>query len=132
MNGHTNPSIVSISTLLYAPKFCSLDVPASCPEWQPPPNFNNKRQDIECINAAIEAMNKGGQVNYLNLHYEGIRIAKKEGKVMHRHNPETPIWREREVRRKLHLTPQYKAKVVRKTAKIFMGGLKNLGNWAQC
>jgi hypothetical protein len=40
-------------------------------------------------------MNKGGQVNYLNMHYEGFRIAKKEGKVMQHHNPETPIWRER-------------------------------------
>eukprot|EP00092_Neocalanus_flemingeri_P019302 GFUD01020908.1.p1 GENE.GFUD01020908.1~~GFUD01020908.1.p1 ORF type:complete len:330 (+),score=86.68 GFUD01020908.1:460-1449(+) len=131
LHSHTEPGIVSVSTLLYAPKFCSLDVPASCPEWQPPHNFSNRRHDMECVNVAIAAMNKGAQVNYLNLHYEGIRINKKSNKTMHRHNPSSPIWREREIRKRLHLTPQYKTKIVRNAAKLFVGGLKNHGGWAK-
>ena len=129
VHGHSEPSIVSVSTLLYPPKFCSLDVPASCPQWQPPANFLNKRHDIECVNAAIAAMNRGGKVNYLNLHYEGIRIDRKSGKVMHRHSPAIPIWKEKAIRSKLHLTPKFKAKIAKNAAKIFKGGLKTLGNW---
>ena len=129
VNNHMEPSVVSISTVLYAPKFCALDLPKNSPEWVPPPGFINRRHDVECLNAAIAALNKSDQVNYLNLHFEGIRIDKVGGKKMHRHNPVQPIWREREVRRKLHLTPRYKVRVMDKVAKLFAGGLKNLGNW---
>ena len=129
VHGHVQPSVVSISTLMYAPKFCALDVPDSIADWKPPPNFNNKRQVVEATNAAIAAMNKADNVNYLNLHFEGIRKDRKTGKTMHRHHTSTPIWRETEVRKKLHLTTKFKVKIVQRAAKIFMAGLQNVGSW---
>ena len=131
MHDHAEPSIVSVSTLLYAPKFCSLDVPENCLEWKPPAGFHNKRELMEKVNAFIKAMNGEAKVNYLKLHMEGVRFDKKSGKSLHKHNPVEPIWREKEVRRRLHLTPHYKAKVVMNAVKIFTGGLKNLGNWGK-
>ena len=74
-------------------------------------------------------MNKSNKVNYLNLHFEGIKICKREGSKMHKHQPVQPVWRELQVRRKLHLTPKYKVKVMGRVAKLFSGGLKSLGNW---
>ena len=56
MNGHVEPSIVSICTILYAPRFCSLDVPTRYTEWQPPAGFNNQRDLIERVNASIAAL----------------------------------------------------------------------------
>ena len=91
-----------------------------------PPCLN---KDIEKVNAAITELNKAEGINYLNLHYEGTRQVKGSGLTMHRHNTVTPIWRETEVRRKLHLTPQFKVKVVNRAATIFSGGLKKLGEW---
>ena len=129
LHGHSTPSIVSVSTILYAPKFCALDVPDSVPAWKPPPGFDNKREVIERVNKAIADMNKAEKVNYLNLHYEGIRKCKKTGKTLHRHNTQNPIWRETEIRRKLHLTPQFKIKVMNRAATLFMGGLKEVGDW---
>ena len=126
-NDHSEPGIVSIRPLLYVPNFCALDNPA--PNWVPPPAFINRRADIEKVNAAISELNKAEGINYLNLHYEGTRQVKGSGLTMHRHNTVTPIWRETEVRRKLHLTPQYKVKVVNRAATLFSGGLKNLGEW---
>ena len=71
---YSMPSVLSISTVVYAPKFCSLEVPANLPEWQPPPGFKNRRQEIEALNAAIAATKEENGVNYLKLHMEGIRI----------------------------------------------------------
>ena len=56
MNGHVEPSIVSVCTILYAPRFCSLDVPTMYTEWQPPAGFNNQRDLIERVNASIAAL----------------------------------------------------------------------------
>ena len=130
-HAHPQPSLVSISTIMYAPKFCSLDVPDSIHDWKPPPNFVNKREVVEAANKAILAMNKEDKVNFMNLHYEGIRIDKKTGKTMHRHHTSTAIWRESDVRRKLHLTTTFKVKIVHRAAKIFVGGLQNTGSWAK-
>lgn len=130
MHQHAQPSILSVSTLLYAPKFCSLDLPNNCPaEWIPPRGFQNKRKLLEEVNEGIKSMNLQAQVNYLKLHMEGVRFDKATDKTLHKHNPAKPIWRESEVRRRLHLTPQYKAKVAQRAAKLFMGGLDNIGNW---
>ena len=131
MYEHNPPSVVSFSTLLYAPKFCSLVVPAAFPEWLPPPGFVNRRRDMECFNAAVKAINIGSGVNYLNLHYEGVRIDPKSGKVMHKHNPVKPIWREEAIRKRLHLTHENKVKVASMAAKLFKGGLTKLGSWNQ-
>ena len=35
MHDHNPPSMVSVSTVMYAPKFCSLDVPVNKPDWPP-------------------------------------------------------------------------------------------------
>ena len=129
MNNHRESCIVSICTVFYAPKFCALDVPKNFPEWVPSPGFNNKRNYIECLNAAIAALNKSDRLNYVNLHFEGIRMDKVSGINRHKHNPEQPVWREREVRRKLHLTPWYKVRVMDKITKLFSGGIRNLGAW---
>ena len=128
MYEHNPPSVVSFSTLLYAPKFCSLVVPAAFPEWLPPPGFVNRRRDMECFNAAVKAINTGSGVNYLNLHYEGVRIDPKSAKVMHKHNPVKPIWREEAIRKRLHLTHENKVKVAFMAAKLFKGGLTKLGS----
>ena len=74
MYDHSPPGVISISTLLYAPKFCFLHVPIAFPEWLPPPGFINRRREMECLNSGIAAVNKGSGVNYLKLHYEGVRI----------------------------------------------------------
>ena len=103
---HEEPSVVSIATVLYAPRFCALDIPKNFPEWFPPAGFINRRNTIECLNAAIAALNKSDKVNYINLHFEGIKMCKKEGTKMHKHQPVQPVWRELQVRKKLHLTPK--------------------------
>ena len=132
-HGHEVPSVLSISTLLYAPKFCSLDVPPGdkYSEWVPPPNFNNRRSTIEEVNAAAKEMNLKEKVNYLKLHQEGIRIDTKTGKTLHKHFPEKPVWREPEVRKRLHLTLPYKVNVTLKAAKMFAAGLQNIGDWGK-
>ena len=127
MNDHAKPSVLSVSTLLYAPKYCSLEVPQNCTEWIPPAGFENKRGVMEAVNEGIKSMNIENKVNYLKLHMEGIRL--ERGKAMHKHYPAKPIWRELEVRRRLHLTPEYKEKVCRKAAQLFSGGLTNIGDW---
>ena len=129
MYNHNPPSVISISTVLYAPKFCSLDVPTAFPEWLPPPGFNNRRRDIECLNSGIAAVNKGSGVNYLNLHYEGVRMDPKSKKVMHKHNPARPVWRELDIRKRLHLTHDNKVKVTNQAINLFKGGLTNIGCW---
>ena len=129
LHKHEEPSLVSISTVLFPPKFCSLHVPSNKTDWIPPPNFKNRRHNIECLNAAIAAINKGAKLNYLNVHLEGIRVDKPSNKVLHKHNPKLQVWRETEVRRRLHLTPTYKVKVMARAAKLLVGGLKNTGVW---
>ena len=128
MNDHPKPSVLSVSTILYAPKFCSLDVPENCPEWVPPVGFNNRRALIEEVNEGIRVMNVKAGVNYLKMHMEGVRFD-KGGKKLHKHYPAKPIWREQEVRKKLHLTPEYKEKICVRAAKLFSGGLTNVGDW---
>ena len=69
---------------------------------------------MEAVNEGIKSMNIENKVNYLKLHMEGIRL--ERGKAMHKHYPAKPIWRELQVRRRLHLTPKYNEKVCRKAA----------------
>ena len=54
-------------------------------------------------------MNLESKVYYLKTNMEGIWMDK--GKVVHKHYPQVLIWREAEVRRRLHLTPQYKQRL---------------------
>ena len=76
----------------------------------------------------LRVMNVKAEVNYLKLHMEGVRFD-KGGKKLHKHYPAKPIWREQEVRKKLHLTPEYKEKICVRAAKLFSGGLTNVGDW---
>ena len=87
--------------------------------------FNNRRALIEEVNEGIRVMNVKAEVNYLKLHMEGVRFD-KGGKKLHKHYPAKPIWREQEVRKKLHLTPEYKEKICVRAAKLFSGGLNNI------
>ena len=65
MHDHAEPSIVSVSTLLYAPKFCFLDVPENCLEWKPPAGFHNRREMMEKVNAFIKYVNFKKQKIYI-------------------------------------------------------------------
>ena len=90
---HSLASTVSISTVIYAPRLCSLDVYLSMPDRLPPVGFWNRKRDIKCLNIAIATLNKGRQFNYIKLHMEGISLDKTTGKIMHKHNPVRQIWR---------------------------------------
>lgn len=48
---------------------------------------------------------------------------------MHKHNPARLIWRELEIRRWLHFTPDHKIRIVMLAMKLFRGRLTMLGNW---
>ena len=124
-------SVLSIYILSYVPRFCSLDIPLGdrFSERVRPPNFNSRRSTIEEVNAAAKEMNMKEKVNYLKLHQEGIRIDTKTGKTLHKHFPEKPVWRDPEVRKRLHLTLPYKVSVTMKASKMFAAGLKNIGDW---
>ena len=45
MNEHAKPSVLSVSTLLYVHKYCSLEVPQNCTKWIAPAGFENKRSN---------------------------------------------------------------------------------------
>ena len=101
-----------------------MDVPASQTDWIPPAGIRNRRHETECLNAAITAINRGAGVITVNIHLEGIRVEKGTGKVLHKHKTGKQVWREAEVRRRLHLTPEYKVKDMGGIAKLFRVGLK--------
>ena len=86
---------------------------------------SSEREVVESTNKAIAAMNKESKVN------EGIRKDSKSGKTLHRHHTTRAIWRETEVRRMLHLTPEFKVKIAKRAGKILMGGLLNVGDWSK-
>ena len=124
---HEPPSYVSFATCILPPKFCSFQIPtnqANAPdltEWIPPPNFVNRSQDIETLNKHIKDMNQKEKLDYLGLHMWGMRYP-KSGNKQHKFdtNPGTAkIWRETQVRKKLHFTPEIKLKIVSSILNIF-------------
>ena len=54
MNKHSPSSLLSVSTLLYAPEYCSLDVPQNCREWIPQAGF--EKGIMEEVNEGIKRM----------------------------------------------------------------------------
>ena len=80
------------------------------------------------MNAAIAYMDKESGANYLQLHMEGIRVDAKKNKTIHQHNPESPIWREPKIRKRLQMTEEYKVRIVNLAKIIFRGGLTKLSN----
>ena len=66
---HNPPSYVVFCTVLFAPKFCSLQLPDSpgsdlanpeIAEWYPPPTFNNRYLETRKLNDLIISKNKEG------------------------------------------------------------------------
>ena len=131
---HNPPSYVVFCTVLYAPKFCSLKVPVNPPEpeiaeWVPSPTFQNKFKDIKKLNDLILDKNKeGGQtLNPVRMDYQGIKRL-KSGNYQHIFDNKpgsAPVWREKAVFKKLHLTPENKMKMVGYIASCFRGNSHN-------
>ena len=116
-NQHSKPSYVSFCTIILPPKFCSLHIPENAPhlaEWVPGPNFKNRYKDIEAVNKKVKEMNLEDNLRYVNLHEQGVKFF-KSGTIQHKFDSlpgRAKIWRENEVRRKLHFTMENKLKVV--------------------
>ena len=131
---HNPPSYVVFCTVLFAPKFCSLQLPDSpgsdlanpeIAEWFPPPSFTNRYLETRKLNDLIISKNKEGgqQLIPVRLDYIGIKRF-KSGVFQHRFDTKegsTAIWKEREVFRKLHLTMENKVKVINNISSCFKG-----------
>ena len=131
---HDPPSYVVFCTLLFAPKFCSLQLPPGSgtdlvnPEiaqWIPAPSFNNRYLETRKLNDLIISKNKEGgqQLIPVRLDYVGIR-RHKSGAYQHRYDNKagaTAIWKEKEVFKKLHLTMENKVKVISNISSCFVG-----------
>ena len=116
---HNPPSYVSFSTIMHAPKFCSLTVPPSPPEpwvaaWVPPPGFANRYQVIKDVNDWIIESQRAEGIELVRLDYNGIKRFKSGTKQHKFDNKEgaTPIWREQQVFKKLHFTMDIKVKTM--------------------
>ena len=111
------PSYVSFATCILPPKFCSFTVPRDVPdlsEWIPAPNFVNRAGRVEALNILIKELNSVDGIQYVGLHLLGMKFF-KSGLKQHKFDSREgakQIWREKEVFRKLHFTPEIKAKVI--------------------
>ena len=131
---HDPPSYVVFCTLLFAPKFCSLQLPPSSgtdlvypevAEWIPAPSFNNRYLETRKLNDLIISKNKEGgqQLIPVRLDYVGVR-RHKSGAYQHRYDNKagaTAIWKEKAVFKKLHLTMENKVKVISNISSCFVG-----------
>ena len=75
------------------------------------------------------AQEQEARVSLQEFYLEGIRIDPRAGKKMHKLRPERQIWREGDVRKRLHFTPSYKVKITNRAARLLQGGLTNPGAW---
>ena len=127
---HEIPSFVSFATCIQPPKFCSFTVPADVPElrdWIPQPNFINRAEAIETLNKQIKEMNSKEGLNYVGLHMWGMKFF-KSGMKQHKFDTKEgakQIWRETDVRRKLHFTHEVKLQVMATVMKIFDANSKD-------
>ena len=121
---HSKPSYVAFCTLLLPPKFCSLHIPDNAPElaeWVPNSRFKNRYRDMEAINKWIKEVNLRDNLRYVNLHQLGVKIF-KSGTIQHKFDNmpgKEQFWREKEVRRKLHLTMSNRLKVMSQLMNCF-------------
>ena len=109
-------SKVSISTLCLPPKLCSFNIPdsPSLAEWKPGPGFINRYPVLKEVNEAIKRMNLEDNINYLNIHMQGIKILKSGPQHKYDTREGTKrIWREKAVFSKLHFTSENKQKLIR-------------------
>ena len=127
---HVPASYVSFCTVVLAPKYCSLHIPLN-PErsevamWVPPPNFQNKYSEVKKLNDIIIQKNQEGDRSLMlvRLDYHGVKRF-PSGTVQHRFDNvagSVPVWREQEVFQKLHLTMDYKIKILGFIFKCFRG-----------
>ena len=114
---HDPPSTVSIATCIQPPKFCSFYLPPKATDlgdWIPPNTFLNRAEQIGSLNKLIKEMNEEAGLAYPALHMYGMKYF-KSGTKQHKFDTRpgsTRIWRENEVRRKLHFTKEVKQKIV--------------------
>ena len=122
---HSPPSYVAFCTVLLPPKFCSLYVPPNEPnepdiaEWVPPPNFRNKADELIKLNDMILKMNEN--LKCVRMDYHGIKRF-NSGNKQHKFDTKpgaTPIWKEKQVFRKLHFSMEMKLKLVGYITKCF-------------
>ena len=127
---HEPASYVSFCTVVLAPRYCSLHIPLN-PErpevamWVPPPNFQNKYSEVKKLNDIIIQKNQEGDrpLMLVRLDYHGVKRF-PSGTVQHRFDNvagSVPVWREQEVFKKLHLTMDYKIKILGFIFKCFRG-----------
>ena len=132
---HDPPSFVSFSTLMFAPKFCSLTVPPSPPEpwvaaWVPPPDFNNRAQEIKKVNDWVIDTQRAEGMGMVRIDYTGIKRF-KSGTKQHKFDNRdgaTKIWRENEVFRKLHFTMDVKVKIMDHISTCFITNSQKFGS----
>ena len=132
---HDPPSFVSFSTLMFAPKFCSLTVPPSPPEpwvaaWVPPPGFNNRAQEVKKVNDWIIDTQREEGMGMVRIDYTGIKRF-KSGTKQHKFDNRdgaTRIWREEEVFRKLHFTMDIKVKIMDHISTCFITNSQKFGS----
>ena len=123
---HKKPSFISFCTLPYAPKFCSLQVPddpitKGVAEWIPPPTFRNRYEEVKKVNDLVIEMQRQEEVKMIRLDYHGVKFL-AGGKLQHKFDTKpgvTPIWREKEVFKKLHFTVENKMKVMQYIHKFY-------------
>ena len=126
---HDPPSFVTFATCILPPKYCAFAVPDNVPElreWVPRPNFVNRAENIENLNKAIQKMNAKEGLEYPGLHLWGMKYM-KSGKRQHKFNTRAgtaKVWRETEVRRKLHFTADIKLRIMTSIQKIFTNNAK--------
>lgn len=121
---HEPPSTVSFATCIQPPKFCSYYLPPKATDlgdWIPPSNFVNRAEQVATLNKLIKELNEKAGLAYPALHMYGMKYF-KSGTKQHKFDTKpgsTRIWREKEVRRKLHFTKEVKAKIVNHIMSIF-------------
>ena len=117
---HNPPSYAAVSTVMLAPKFCSLYVPPSPPEpeiarWVPATTFVNRYSEIKKLNDLIIAANTRDNLKCVRMDFQGVKRF-KSGTVQHIFDTKpgaTKVWRETEVFKKLHFTMEVKLKLVK-------------------
>jgi hypothetical protein len=121
---HEPPSTLSIATCIQPPKFCSFYLPPKATDlgdWIPPVTFVNRAEQIGTLNRMIKELNEGAHMAYPALHMFGMKYF-KSGTKQHKFDTKpgsARIWRETEVRRKLHFTKEVKQKIVSHIMSIF-------------
>ena len=126
---HETPSFVSFATCIIPPKYASFSVPANEPtllDWVPPPSFVNRAEAIEALNKRIRDMNEQEGLKYVGLHMWGMKYF-KSGSKQHKFDTRegaTQVWRETDVRRKLHFTHDIKLKIIGNVMSIFADNSK--------